>query len=464
MNAVSDSDVLEWQSPSPGNWLARLAGGSVDSDFTAILGVLPAAIYITDAEGRITYFNEAAVQLWGQRPTPGGSMWCGSWKLFWADGRPMPHDECPMAVAIRERRAIHGERAVLQRPDGTRVPFVAYPAPLFDSDGNFVGAVNMLVDVGEREQADENAQRLSAIVESSDDAIISKDLDGVIMSWNAGAERIFGYTPDEVIGKFVTVLIPENRFDEEPGILARIRRGERIDHYETIRKRKDGTLIDISLCVSPIRNEEGRIVGASKVARDITEKKRAQEQQKLLLAEMKHRVKNTLATAQALAVQTLRGASKDELAAFTSRLGALASAHDLLTLESWNRIALGEVVEGALHPFRERDGQRFEICGPANVLLDGTKSLLLAMVLHELATNAVKYGALSNSSGRIKFQWELDPVTGSAGMTWQESGGPPVVAPERKGFGSRLISHSLDQACFDFREQGLVCSWRLALN
>ena len=115
--------------------------------------------------------------------------------------------------------------------------------------------------------------RLAAIVESSDDAIIGKDLDGTIVSWNRGAERLFQYTAEEVIGKSVTVLIPPDRFDEEPEILGRVRRGDRVDHYETVRRRKDGTLLDISLTVSPIRDAQGKVVGASKIARDITERK-----------------------------------------------------------------------------------------------------------------------------------------------------------------------------------------------
>ena len=124
-------------------------------------------------------------------------------------------------------------------------------------------------------RAEETRQRLATIVETSDDAIISKNLDGIILTWNRGAERIFGYTAEEVIGKPVTILMPPERYDEEPGILARLRRGERIDHYETVRRRKDGTLIDISLTVSPV-GKAGQIVGASKIARDITQRKRAE--------------------------------------------------------------------------------------------------------------------------------------------------------------------------------------------
>ncbi|MGH9197865.1 MAG: PAS domain S-box protein, partial [Acidimicrobiia bacterium] len=135
----------------------------------------------------------------------------------------------------------------------------------------------------ERAQAEETRARLAAIVESSDDAIVSKDLNGIITSWNRGAERLFGYEAREAIGQPVTLLIPPDRLDEEPVILERIRRGERIDHYETVRCRKDGTLLEISLSVSPLTNAEGKIVGASKIARDITERRRAEAERERLL-------------------------------------------------------------------------------------------------------------------------------------------------------------------------------------
>ena len=194
-----------------------------------LIRALPAAIYTTDAAGRITFFNEAAAELWGCRPEIGKSEFCGSWKLYWPDGRPLPHGECPMAVALKEQRDVRGMEAVAERPDGTLVHFVPYPTPLFDDSGILIGAVNMLIDISDRKRADADAQRLASIVESSDDAIISKDLNGIITSWNGGAERLFGYTAEEVIGKPVTILIPADRMDEEPEILERIRRGERID-------------------------------------------------------------------------------------------------------------------------------------------------------------------------------------------------------------------------------------------
>jgi PAS domain S-box-containing protein len=437
--------------------------------FREVLEALPAAIYTTDAAGRITYYNEAAAAFWGCRPELGKSEWCGSWKLFWPDGTPLPHDQCPMAIALKEKRPVRGLEAVAERPDGTRVPFIPYPTPFNDALGTLIGAVNMLVEITDRKQGEQTAHRLASIVESSDDAIVSKDLNGVIVSWNRGAERLFGYVADEVIGKSVAILIPQDRMNEEPGILERIRRGERIEHYETVRRRKDGSLVEISLTVSPLIDSRGKIIGASKIARDITERKRAQAQQALLLNEMKHRVKNTLATVQAIATQTLRSVSSDERGSFAARIHALASAHDLLTLERWNRASLREVVSEVLRPFQESHRERFLIEGTEEIFLDASHSLTMAMALHELATNAVKYGALSNRSGRVSVTWNV--INGRPSnrlkLRWKERGGPAITPPKRKGFGSRLIERAFggeaNAADFAFHAQGLTCTLELTL-
>jgi PAS domain S-box-containing protein len=267
--------------------LAGEAGGPLEH---AVLDVLPAAIYTTDAEGTITYYNRAAAELAGREPVIGRDKWCVTWRLYNPDGTPLAHDQCPMAIALRERRPVRGVEAIAERPDGTRVPFAPYPTPLFAPNGEFIGAVNMLVDISARKQDEatlraqddelntlvQAQQRLAAIVESSDDAIASKDLNGIIVSWNKGAQQMFGYSPEEIIGRPVTMLMPHDRVNEEPGILERIRAGERVEHYETIRRRKDGSLIDISLSVSPVRDRHGRIIGASKIARDITARKRTE--------------------------------------------------------------------------------------------------------------------------------------------------------------------------------------------
>ena len=273
--------------------------------------------------------------MWGCRPNLNSDQWCGSWRLFWPDGTPLPHDQCPMAIALRESRPINGMEAAAERPDGTRVPFMAFPSPLRDATGKVVGGVNMLVDITERKRAEQVGQQFASIVESSDDAILSKDLDGIIRTWNQGAERLFGYAAEEVIGQPITILIPPDRLDEEPGIIARLRRGERIDHYETVRRRKDGSLVDISLTVSPVRNGAGTIVGASKIARDITQRKRAEERITLLAREVDHRSKNLLALVQATVHLTQADTPQELKAAIEGRVQALANAHSLLSQSRW---------------------------------------------------------------------------------------------------------------------------------
>jgi PAS domain S-box-containing protein len=262
---------------STGSSFGQLAHSNDDGRWRAMFDILPAAIYVTDAEGRLTYFNSAAVEFSGRTPELGTDRWCVTWKLYYPDGTPMPHGQCPMAMAIKEGRIIRGAEAIAERPDGTRVWFEPYPAPLRDEAGNIVGGINLLVDITQRKTAEETRSRLAAIVEASDDAIISIDLNAIITSWNGGAQRLFGYSAKEAVGQSVTMLIPPDRFNEEPEILARIGLGERIDHYETVRRRKDGTLLDISLTVSPVPDARGSIVGASKVARDITARKQAEE-------------------------------------------------------------------------------------------------------------------------------------------------------------------------------------------
>jgi PAS domain S-box-containing protein len=321
----------------------------------------------------------------------------------------------------------------------------------------------------QRNRAEDDTRRLAAIIENSDDAIISKNLDGVITSWNKGAERLFGYTSDEATGRPVTMLMPPDRIDEEPGIIARIRRGERIEHYDTVRRRKDGSLVDISLTVSPIKDAEGRVIGASKIARHIGDRKRAEQQQQLLVGEIKHRIKNTLATVQAIARQTLQGTPVEEREAFIARLMALANAHDLLTLERWNRADLRDVVERALMPFEEKHKARFLIHGPDEAWLDAQRASLLTMALHELATNAVKYGSLSNAYGIVRLTWDVstEGEIQKAKLIWRELGGPLVVPPERKGFGSFLIERALQGggggSKLDFNPNGLICTLEVGL-
>jgi PAS domain S-box-containing protein len=249
-----------------------------EHSFREMMNSLPAAVYTTDIEGRITHFNRACVELSGRTPVLGSDHWCVSWKLYRPDGTSLSHDECPMAIALKERRAVRDQMIIVERPDGTRASIMPYPTPLRDRQGKIIGGINMLLDVTRSNEAEIASRRLAAIVESSDDAIVSKTLEGIITSWNRGAEKIFGYTPAEAIGQHISLIIPLERRAEEDDVLAHLRRGEKIDHFETERQTKDGRRLNISLTVSPIKDSTGRIIGASKVARDITERKRSEEQ------------------------------------------------------------------------------------------------------------------------------------------------------------------------------------------
>jgi PAS domain S-box-containing protein len=433
-----------------------------------ILDALPVAVYTTDAQGRITYYNQAAEDLWGHRPKIGSDQWCGSWRLFWPDGRLLPHDECPMAVTLKEGHPVRGVEAIAERPDGTRVPFLPYPTPLRDATGRLVGAINLLVDLTERRRAEVESAQLAAIVASSDDAIISKTLEGRVTSWNEGASRIFGWEASEMIGQPILRIIPPELHDEEVEILARLRRGERIEHFDTVRLAKDGRRVDISLAVSPIRDSSGRVTGASKVARDVTERKEAEKLQCLLVDELNHRVKNTLATVQAIASHSLRRArnSEDFVSSFTGRVQALARAHHLLTERTWRGADVADLVREQV-VLGVVESNRVAFSGPA-LLLDPQSALHLALVLHELATNARKYGALSVPQGQLSVSWSMLANKGRMlVLQWSERGGPAVAAPSSVGFGTSLIQQALDahggSASIQYAAEGVTCEIKLPL-
>ncbi|HME60769.1 MAG TPA: PAS domain S-box protein, partial [Candidatus Binatia bacterium] len=242
-----------------------------------ILSLMPAAVYRCDERGRITFFNPRAAELWGREPRlhDDDENSCGSIKLWHTDGTPLPA-ETPMALAAATGKPIRNQHITWERSDGSRIIAKVDVDPLYGPAGNLKGTLNVFEDISESEKAEEASRRLAAIVESSDDAILGKDTNGVIMSWNQSAERLFGYRAQEIIGESVTRLIPPDRYDEESNILQRIRRGERVDHYETVRVHKDGTSVPISLTVSPIRDRNNKIVGASSIARDITERKQTE--------------------------------------------------------------------------------------------------------------------------------------------------------------------------------------------
>ncbi|WP_456733490.1 PAS domain S-box protein [Bradyrhizobium sp. USDA 3364] len=304
------------------------------------------------------------------------------------------------------------------------------------------------------------ANLLASIVETSDDAIISKNLDGIITSWNKAAERIFGYAATEAIGQPITLLIPEDRLSEEREILTRIRRGERIDHFETVRRRRDGSSIVVSLTVSPVKDAHGKIVGASKIARDITQQKRNQEHISILAREAEHRSKNILSNVQAIINLSQSDTAEGLKEVISGRIQAMANVHSLFVETRWIGAEVSAIAKQEFAPYLEESDEKRIVMDGLQTMLEPAAAQAIAVVLHELATNATKYGALSIASGRIELAWSQTEDRRLT-LRWTELGGPGINAPRRKGFGSRLIEGTISplggKVLFEWRAEGLVC-------
>ena len=430
---------------------------------------------------------------------------------------------------------------------------------------------------------------LAAIVESSSDAIVSKDLDGIVQSWNRAAERMFGWSAEEMVGQSIRRLIPPDRQQEEDMILSRVRAGELVPKFNTVRTRKDGTAILVAITVSPIRSADGQIIGASKIAHDITEQalirqdledselrfraladnipqlawmarpdgdvfwynqrwydytgtdfaemqgwgwdkvhhpdhlgrvtakwkaelargedwedtfplrgadgdyrwflSRAQpirnsagevtmwfgtntditqqreheEQIELLMGEVSHRSKNMLAIVQSILHRTARDVAPEFVAGFEKRIAALAANQDMLIHRGWSGASMSEIVHSQLASVRDLLDHRVKCDGPGDLVIRPRAAEALGLAIHELVTNAVKYGALSNPVGQVALSWSEDR-SGAEPMfraEWRESGGPAVVRPSHSGFGTVLIDRNVRAALggkvkLDFDPAGLV--------
>jgi PAS domain S-box-containing protein len=396
--------------------------------FRQMLDALPAPIYSTDAEGRLTYFNPAAVEFSGRVPQLGTDRWCISWKLYGADGSPMAHGECPMAIALREGREVRDVEIIVERPDGIRRWCVPWPTPIRDAEGRVTGGINMLVDITEQKHAERASILLASIVDSTDDAVVSKNLNGIITSWNTGAERLFGYTQHEAIGRPVLMLIPPDRANEETHILSQLRQGLRVDHFDTVRVRKDGTLIDVSLTISPIRDRTGTIIGASKIARDITARKRAESalretsrQKDEFIATLAHELRNPLAPMRhSLEILNEKGSQNPEVQwardVLDRQLGTMSRLlEDLLDVAriSRNRLELRKervelqaILKAALEtsrPLIEAGGHRLLLDISARPIWVVADPVRLAQVFSNLLNNAAKY---TEPGGQIQIALE----------------------------------------------------------
>lgn len=265
--------------PGEGSSGASYSVNEAEVRLAAIVESSEDAIISEDLSGIIQSWNSGAVAMFGYTAEEA----VGSHDAMLADPERL-HEDPDVLACIRRAESVHHHRARHRARDGRILTVSLTASPIRDASGHVVGALKILRDLTTQARADELQQRLAAIVESSDDAIVSKDLNGIIQSWNRGAQRIFGYTPEETIGRHISMLAVPERVEEIPNILERIRRGERIDHYETRRRAKDGRVLAISLTVSPIRDSFGNVIGASKVARDVTDQNRYSEWRERLAA------------------------------------------------------------------------------------------------------------------------------------------------------------------------------------
>ena len=403
-----------------------------------LLQGLPAAVYTTDADGRITFYNDAAVTLWGCRPKLDSDRWCGSWRLYWPDGSPLPHDQCPMAIALKECRAINGQEAVAERPDGTRVPFMAYPSPLRDRSGAMVGAVNMLVDITERKRAEHIGLHLASIVEflrrcdrEQESRRHHRHLElrrtAVVRLLRRGSCRQAGHDPDSVG--------PAGGGGQDSRTHPARRSRRPLRNRSPAQGRQPGRHLAHRFADQGPRGQDHRRV---EIARDISERKRKEELLDLLAREVDHRSKNLLALVQATVHLTQAETVAELKAAITGRLQALSNAHTLLAQSRWEGADLHRLIAEELSPYCEDGERRAQIKGPS-LLLEPMTAQSIAVAVHELTTNAVKYGALSASAGRLQIDWER-PGAGGLLLRWTEAGGPPSF--RRRGKDSARASSS----------------------
>lgn len=442
-----------------------------------VLDALPIGVYACDPDGCIVRVNRKAMELWGRAPRlhDAAERFCGAFRVENLDGQYVPPDESPMARAVRHGESFDGAEAVVQNADGRRWVVRANIAPLRGANGAALGAINCFQDVTrehEMQLAVERQQRnFDLAMVASQMGTWRYNLADNICVYDENAQGLYGLTEarflhdeagvkakfhpddmDEMWGRVALALAPggDGRYDVEYRV-----------------KQLDGSWRWLSawgLVEYEGHGAERKAVAIAGASRDLTEVKQAGEHQALLVNELNHRVKNSLATVQSIVSQTLRGATDLSVArsAIDARIGSLARAHDLLTERNWAGAELGDVVARAVEPFA---ASQVRHVGPS-IQVSPRHALALSMALHELATNAAKYGALSCRDGLVNLAWTAS--AGALEVRWQECGGPPVIRPERRGFGTRLLTEGLVRELgggteLDYRPDGVCCTITAAL-
>jgi PAS domain S-box-containing protein len=444
-----------------------------------LLGALPAAIYVTDAAGHITYCNQSAIDLWGAEPALGKDMWSDFSKFFYADGSPMPLADCPTDIALKKGRvAGPGREAIIGRKGGTRIPIAPFATPLRDETGAIVGIVNMTVDISERKKAElALAERNLQLALAGRAALVGSfayDIGTEEIQVSVGYAAIHGLpegTTHIARGQWQSGVHPDDRgrVDELRSRVFDDQRSEYAIEYRIVRSGGEVRWIE-ARCFVSYRSDGNpqRVVG---VNIDVTKRKRDGDHQRMLIAELDHRVKNVLATVSAVAACTLDTSSTMDqfVAALDGRIRSMATTHELLSGRGWKGIPLAELLRHQLAPYATTNNM--DVKGP-DVLLSAGAGQTIGMVFHELITNAAKYGALSTRNGRLSVRWDW-PRNGKLAdrlvIKWGEIGGPAVKAPARVGHGMEvirdLVPYELEgNVDLTFAPEGVRCRFDIPLS
>ncbi len=426
----------------------------------------PVMIWMSDAQGNCLHLNEMLRRFWGVGETGSTAFnWLGTVHPDDADyvsARMSTANERQERVSVVARyRNSAGEYRILET--------LAHPR--FSGDGTFMGLTGVYTDVTEREYAvkalRDSEERFRLVVEAAPCGMVMTDGEGRILMVNALCERLFGYERGELLGRLIDVLVPSRLCGQHPAWHSRptqtpaphLVSGEVMGHH------KDGRDIPLEIGVNPIQTWEGMRVIAT--VSDIAERKQAEAQRELLLAELNHRVKNTLSVVQGIAYQTFRHSDRAARQAFEGRLLALARAHDLLTRSHWESTSLQQIAIDTLH-IEKPGGQRIAAGGPL-INLTPHAALTIALALHELFTNALKYGALSTDTGGVALTWQAAENNSKLRIEWCEHGGPVIHRPAHRGFGSLLLEHTLARDLdgrveLTFEQTGAMCIIEMPLS
>ena len=427
---------------------------------------MPLGVYVYDRKGHVVHYNPRAVELWGDRPPADGGE-VPFYRAYHGDGAAMAANQSPIAEALSTGAPVRDREVIIVQPCGRRTHLLANAEPLFDAAGVLIGAVNCLQDITDLRQARDMLRSRQAwsrrVVDASPIAVYQTDAEGVVLSFNPAATALWGREPKIGVDRWCSAfkLYQPNGaplpLDQCPMAVA-LREKRQIIGAEAIFERPDGSRGALLAYPTPLVGSDGELFGAINMLVDITDRKHAEDLQKTLLDELNHRVKNTLATVQSLAAHSFHDAGEPASmrTAFEARLMALSGAHNRLAERRWEAADLRDIVSGILAPYR---GEAVR-CEQPSVQLSTRASVTFAMVLHELATNAAKHGALSSPSGRLELDWKR--AGDNLEVEWRELGGPSCRPPLHRGFGLRFIRRAVErelagQVSFDFSDTGLLC-------